>query len=79
MKSCLLGCHMSQIFVPVKSDLAAHQFAAGFTQSLSRTDKAESEMESKASVPSPGPSVCHLSINAIEAADGSNGHGHGCH
>lgn len=30
-------------------------------------------MESKVSVPSSGPSVCYLSIDAIEAADGSNG------
>lgn len=55
-----------------KSDLAADQYPAGsLGRSGGRTDKAESEMESKVRVPSSGLSACHLPIDAIDGADGS--------
>lgn len=56
MKPCLPRCRISEIFVlrVGNRNLAADQFAAGFAQSVNGTDKAESEMESKVSVPSSG-------------------------
>lgn len=78
----LLRCRISEIFVPLKkkkkskplcrkSDLAADQFAGGLlSRSGGRTDKVESDMESKVRVPSSGLSACHLPIDAIDGADG---------